>query len=652
MWYVSSLDLYVQSDSTTRIVDMAYEQNTDSLYVLFDGDNLLYRYNHLEDRKNSQNIVILQRDVADMRIETFHSVYITEKQSENLHVYVDYLEPNDWGIFLYGKVDSVCDKESWVESPGFLTKHFLQYNTILTGDTLFDSEQLKFQNISKNKDMFDILDINEVDGCYYGLFKDELNSTKEQTLYTVFKTAAQYIDANGVERTGVVQRLPYRIVDPNLYRTNDPLYSLYVVEQTSDGKIQLREVSVPDSELYANRTIPLQGIMESIPSVDGGSSTLDNFNVMQMVMSNFRLNDSKSSFFVLSDVEPGFHKIHYTNDFEQVSIDTLDGTDLEGNPIGLKDRLRRTLWDAVIGKHIIDKHMGEDYFSAISSKVNQFGDFSTFSIIPVEFRDTQDIGVIPNQKVDDTDRFTDHRVDSVQVSTDILWTEGMVADSDTNPGLVTAAVSNPATTYDDDLVFTKSQRNPSIVDSEFYDYIYDQDGNALMDLYQVPFIYQVNSNNTYDLYINIPTTRTKYLNRVTGTLKDDGTSQVLKDDSRTRRNFLDEAMANNLDESTTKLRVYIDRKYVSIGNVELVEISGNSIPLQIYRDVPNDGLYDSIALESRWNGEVVELNEPSKDINKVMLEFECYGTDSQSIHIQGKTMIHHSLDDKRYNFGK
>ena len=65
----------------------------------------------------------------------------------------------------------------------------------------------------------------------------------------------------------------------------------------------------------------------------------------------------------------------------------------------------------------------------------------------------------------------------------------------------------------------------------------------------------------------------------------------------------------------------------------------------------NYNLYDSIALESRWDGEVVELNEPSKDINKVMLEFECYGTDSQSIHIQGKTLINRSLDDNKYVFG-
>ena len=50
-----------------------------------------------------------------------------------------------------------------------------------------------------------------------------------------------------------------------------------------------------------------------------------------------------------------------------------------------------------------------------------------------------------------------------------------------------------------------------------------------------------------------------------------------------RVNFMGESLPNNLDESTTKLRIYIDRKFISVGNVELVEISGNSIPLQIYR---------------------------------------------------------------------
>lgn len=367
--------------------------------------------------------------------------------------------------------------------------------------------------------------------------------------------------------------------------------------------------------------------------------------IRDVIMSRLRVNHGASYFFVLDNKDTQFHKVCYGNDFEQMSLDSI---------IELQNALETSLRKTVLENHMDEMHHGEQsyYFDAIARKINQFADdFNVFDLIPAEFGMTQDVGVIPDSKVDDQDEVSDHRVDSVLVSTDILWTDGMVAQTDSNPGIVTAAVANPATTYDDDNVFTKSQRNPSIEGSEFYDFIYDQKGNTLMDLYAVPFIYRVNTNNTYDLYINIPTTRTKYLNRIAGTMKEDGTSLVLAGDTRTRRNFLDEAMPNNLNESTTRLRVYIDRKYVSIGNVELVEISGNSIPLQIYRDVPNDGLYDSIALESRWDGEVNEINEPEKDINKVMLEFECYGTDSQSIHIQGKTLVNRALNDGKYAFG-
>ena len=414
-----------------------------------------------------------------------------------------------------------------------------------------------------------------------------------------------------------------------------------------NGKKKLREISVPDTDIYAGRVIDLQDIMEShLIGEDGKTLVDENTEIHELVMTTFKVNDKNSNFFVLSNIkESELCRIGYVSNLDQLSIDKLDD---------FKDRLKQALKKTILDVHENEKHHGEqkEYFDTISSKVNQFEEgFTAFDIIPTEFKETQDVGVIPTGIVDDTDKATDHRGDSVQVSTDILQTSGLFATSDTNPGLVVAAVSNPATTYDSDYVFLKSQRNPLLERTGFYDYITDTKGNVLMDLYAIPFIYRINTNNTYDLYINIPTTRTKYLNRIAGTLKDDLTNQVQVDDQRTRLNFLDEPMPNNLDESTTKLRVYIDRKFVSIGNVELVEISGNSIPTQIYRDSANNGLYDSIALESRWDGELVEINEPSKDVNKVMLEFECYGTDSQSIHIQGKTLINHVLDDGKYVFG-
>ena len=358
--------------------------------------------------------------------------------------------------------------------------------------------------------------------------------------------------------------------------------------------------------------------------------------VTELITRDFITKTQNSGFFVLSNA--GFHRIGYKNAYQQLSIDSL---------VEFKSRLHDAFESMVLKKHLDEMHHGEQssYFDILARKVNQYAEgFETFSLIPTEFPETQDVGVIPGGKIDDTDDIHDHRIVAVLASTDILQTGGMVAQSDSNPGIVTCAVSNPATIYDDQTVFIKSQRNPSIEGSEFYDFIYDQDGNVLMDLYAIPFIYRINTNNTYDLYINVPTTRTKYINRLAGTLRENGTSLVQNDDTRTRLNFSDEALPNNLDESTTKLRVYIDKKYISVGTVELVEICGNSIPTQIYRDTPNNGLYDSIALESRWNGEVVQIDEPSKDINKVMLEIERYGTDSQSIHIQGKTLINRAME--------
>ena len=43
------------------------------------------------------------------------------------------------------------------------------------------------------------------------------------------------------------------------------------------------------------------------------------------------------------------------------------------------------------------------------------------------------------------------------------------------------------------------------------------------------------------------------------------------------------------------------------------------------------------------------LTHFQQTVFKVMLE--CYGTDSQSIHIKGKTLINYALDDEKYKFG-
>ena len=656
LWYIPLLDVYVYgTPSTGGILDMAYEQYGDRLYVLFNGDNHLYAYDDVASQRTFTGFVTLKKETANLKLVTFNSVCLTD---HNLHfdrMLLDYFRKpdeeddvyNNWRISLYGKNENTgkYNKEIWHNRPGLGKDDYRMYNAIMFGDSLFDEGQLRFHNISKNKDMYDILDVNEIDGRYYGLFKNEDESTEGNATYTVFKA-----EKDG----GVVYRLPWQILNRHMFRTNDSLYSLYVVSNEPVGNETyhpvLREITVPDAEEYPERVIDIYELYKNNNGQGMRDATTDPVSVIDLLMDEFKLKSKEGRFFALTN--KGFHQIDYTDDFDQLSIDKMDGWDYDSDtPVGFRDRLMDTFEKTVLQKHMDELHDKEQsyYFQVLKSKVNQFADdFTVFDLIPTEFHETQDVGVIPDGPVTDVDDAEDHRDDSILTSTDILWTDGLVAQTDSNPGIVTAAVANPATIYDDDTVFTKSQRNPSIEGTEFYDYIYDQDGNALMDLYAIPFIYRISSNNTYDLYINIPTTRTKYLNRLAGTLMDNGTNQVLPDDTRTRVNFLDEMLPNNLDESTTRLQVFIDKKYISIGTVDLVEASGNSIPTQIYRDVPNNGLYDSIALETRWNGEVVQIDEPSKDINKVMLEFECYGTDSQSIHIQGKTLINRALNETKY----
>ena len=56
-WYHSEIGGYLYADDP--IVDMAYEQHGNSTYVLFSGDNYLYRFDNLEQLKDFDGFVLL-----------------------------------------------------------------------------------------------------------------------------------------------------------------------------------------------------------------------------------------------------------------------------------------------------------------------------------------------------------------------------------------------------------------------------------------------------------------------------------------------------------------------------------------------------------------------------------------------------------------
>jgi hypothetical protein len=357
LWYVSNLTGYVYA-TKYEILDMAYEQNWDSLYVLFKDDNYLYRFDHAAELKDSKGQILIQKENATMKIETFHSVLITPHDLEFQNIYLDYKSnfkegsteeldsnlPRKWTIRLYGKWNKYVDIEEWPECPGNLAIDFQRYNNIIFGDTLFDESQLRFQNISKNKDMVDILDINEIDGCYYGMFHDEQQGREDG--YAVFK-------CRPAKDGGVIQKLPYEIINPHMFRTADSLYSLYVITKIQDKeedftKPQLREITVPDIDLYAHRKIDIYEILQNYSRQPNSNFTIDNRNnnveplvIYDIIAGSFKLMNAKSCFFVLTN--KGFFKVFYKTVLGQVSIDNMDD---------LKTALSETLKSYVIKKHM------------------------------------------------------------------------------------------------------------------------------------------------------------------------------------------------------------------------------------------------------------------------------------------------------------
>lgn len=214
--------------------------------------------------------------------------------------------------------------------------------------------------------MFDILDIHEVDGCYYGLFRNG-ESADSESRYTVFKTS---------DEGGVVRRLPWNIVHPGMIRTADDIYSLYVVALDSDGSTYLQEISVPDEDLYADRRIPLEDIVVDSSANQGIEK--GKLGITQVIMDNFRPGRMDTHFFMLSNA--GLTRVQYRASIKPLSIDSVSD---------FRKVLSDALGSTTLGKHLSEMHEGDGFFDVIGRKVNQFGkDFNLLDLVPVEFGQT------------------------------------------------------------------------------------------------------------------------------------------------------------------------------------------------------------------------------------------------------------------------
>lgn len=123
MWYLPLLDVYLYTpDGEPELADLAYEQNGNHLYAFYKDDHHLYRYSNIQESKDFNGRAIMTPDRADMKIETYHSTYMTNKTMLHDLIYLEYDEPQSWRILMHGMVGSEHDLETWSGSPGSSTQ--------------------------------------------------------------------------------------------------------------------------------------------------------------------------------------------------------------------------------------------------------------------------------------------------------------------------------------------------------------------------------------------------------------------------------------------------------------------------------------------------------------------------------------------------
>ena len=133
LWYIPQLDVFVYGANSTRpdantdgILDMAYEQYGDRLYVMFNGDNHIYVYDNITQTRTFDGFVILKKETATLKLVTFNQMQITDDDLRCEKLFLDYLpcedgsEYNDWQIHIYGTdyTTNKNNKESWYLRPG------------------------------------------------------------------------------------------------------------------------------------------------------------------------------------------------------------------------------------------------------------------------------------------------------------------------------------------------------------------------------------------------------------------------------------------------------------------------------------------------------------------------------------------------------
>ena len=169
-------------------------------------------------------------------------------------------------------------------------------------------------------------------------------------------------------------------------------------------------------------------------------------------------------------------------------------------------------------------------------------------------------------------------------------------------------------------------------------YLDDEDSEFMEEVSAASYITKRWMSGLTEIFINVPTTRTYYLNNLYGA----SNCRVSPDTQMTRKN-LEEFGVDKMDQTGilsdhyTLLQVGLASAEYSIDNLVDVQINGMSLPLKIYQEQSSQ---DNSGFAGRLYRSFIEPSVlKSYDLSKTddegnwLFKFACFGTDAQAIHL-------------------
>jgi hypothetical protein len=406
---------------------------------------------------------------------------------------------------------------------------------------------------------------------------------------------------------------------PKIVHTNDSMYSDYVL----DSDLVLRCITIPTNmeALYPYSSIDLKEWFPNLSNEDNKYELI----VYDIDMKSWTTNPGVSYIVV------------YTNrGVFMIDMGRIPHEMKYGRKEAIINYFKNRVLDQ-LAAHNTEKHHSKSILSRFYDTRRFLGENTIYDFV----------WLTTNTKyTSPTERHGGHGSNSnvsAVVDKQVFFGGSICSTAEQNPGVVFAAVNSPTTKYDTS--WYKAQVSSPIVDTQFYDYFYKKEVSPagleiiknVLNLNHLPFIYRHNTDNTWDMWVNIPSTMTPYMNRIVGSTMNSrgGKLKVENNYTLARKNLADKFIAADPKDQATTVRLFINPNHFHINSITDVVVNGSSLPMSIYRDdTCNDGLFDGVQLQTVWN-KVVKVITDKHGVSYAMIEFKVWGSDEQSVHLSG-----------------